>query len=127
MSESLQISEAESIVMEVLWKEHPLSAEQVVAALAKTQSWQEPTVKTLLNRLLKKHAVRATRDGRRYLYTPAIERAQWQGTVSEGFVDRVFGGRLVPLVVHFGRHGRLSAQELEELRRLIDEISDDVR
>ena len=48
----MQISEAESVVMDVLWRRHPLGAEDVVLALADRQDWQEPTIKTLLNRLL---------------------------------------------------------------------------
>ena len=64
----MQISEAESVVMDVLWQRSPLAAEEVVAALAPRQDWQEATVKTLLNRLLNKGAIAADKDGRRYLY-----------------------------------------------------------
>jgi predicted transcriptional regulator len=49
----MQISEAESAVMETLWQRSPLTSEDVVAALAHTRQWQEATIKTLLNRLLK--------------------------------------------------------------------------
>ena len=73
----MQISEAESVVMEVLWARSPQSAEEVVDALAGRQEWQEATIKTLLNRLLNKGAVRAQREGRRYLYAPAIRREDW--------------------------------------------------
>ena len=57
----MPISDAESQVMEVLWERHPLGADEVVAALAESTDWQEPTVKTLLNRLLKKRAIAAQR------------------------------------------------------------------
>jgi len=60
-----QISEAEAVVMDVLWRSHPLGADEVVAALA-ARDWAEPTIKTLLNRLLTKGAIAAERDGRRY-------------------------------------------------------------
>ena len=61
----MQISEAESVVMDVLWKRSPLSAEEVVSSLSGQQEWQEATVKTLLNRLLNKGAISAEKDGRR--------------------------------------------------------------
>ncbi|HTA64641.1 MAG TPA: BlaI/MecI/CopY family transcriptional regulator, partial [Xanthomonadaceae bacterium] len=73
----MRISEAESVIMELLWQRSPLAAEDVVAALGKSQEWQEPTIKTLLNRLLTKQAICADKDGRRYLYSPLLERAEW--------------------------------------------------
>ncbi|MFK5283828.1 BlaI/MecI/CopY family transcriptional regulator, partial [Lacticaseibacillus paracasei] len=54
MKQDIDISEAESAVMEVLWRRHPLAADDIVAALAESQLWQEATIKTLINRLLKK-------------------------------------------------------------------------
>ena len=55
--ETTPISEAEAMVMEVLWRSSPRSAEEVIAALAGDTGWAEPTVKTLLNRLLNKGAI----------------------------------------------------------------------
>jgi len=121
----MQISEAEAVVMDVLWQRHPQAAEEVVAALATRSDWAEPTVKTLLNRLLNKGAIRADRDGRRYLYAPVLAREAWIAQQSEGFVDRVFGGRVAPLVAHFSERGRLTAADVAELKRLISEIEDD--
>lgn len=120
----MQISEAESIVMEVLWRTQPLAAEDVVAALATSQQWQEPTIKTLLNRLLKKRAIQAQRDGRRYLYAPVLRRQDWVMGESQGLLERLFGGRVAPLVAHFSDQGELSAKDIAELRKLLEEIDD---
>ena len=121
----LQISEAESAVMEILWRRSPLAAEEVVSALDKSQDWQEATIKTLLNRLLKKKAIRAEKDGRRYLYSPLLARADWVQTQSEGLLDRLFGGRVAPLVAHFSERRKLSRKDIAELKRLIAEIDDE--
>ena len=123
----MTISESEAVVMEVLWGEHPLAAEDVVARLATRSDWAEPTIKTLLNRLLKKGAVRADRDGRRYLYSPVLDREAWVSRQSQGVVDRLFGGRVAPLVAHFSERGKLSQDDIDALRRLIEEIDDDRR
>ncbi|NYE60266.1 putative transcriptional regulator [Duganella sp. 1224] len=120
----VQISEAESQVMEVLWTGSPRTAEDVVAALSDQQPWQEATIKTLLNRLLKKGALRADRDGRRFLYAPLLTRDQWVVAESSSMVERLFGGRIAPLVAHFGQHGKLSASDLDELKRLVQKLSD---
>jgi predicted transcriptional regulator len=121
----VSISDAESLVMEVLWDKHPLGSDDVVAALAERADWREPTVKTLLNRLLKKRAIAADRDGRRYLYRPLLTRADYVHAQSKGLLDRLFGGRVAPLVAHFSEHHKLTRKDLAELKRLIAELDDD--
>jgi len=118
----MSISDAESQVMEVLWNEHPLSAEEVVAALTKSTDWQEPTIKTLLNRLLNKRAIAAQRDGRRYLYRPLLSRDDYVHAQSKSLLDRLFDGRVAPLVAHFSEQRKLSKKDIAELKRLIEEI-----
>lgn len=120
----MQVSEAESIVMEVLWQRHPLAAEDVVRALAEAQDWQEATIKTLLNRLLNKGAIRAEKQGRRYLYAPVLQREDWVLDESQGLLERLFDGRVAPLVAHFSTHRMLSRKDIAELRRLLEEIDD---
>jgi len=120
----MQISEAESVVMDVLWARNPLTAEEVVAALAGTRQWQEPTIKTLLNRLLKKHAVQAAREGRRYLYSPVLQRDDWLAQQSSGMVERLFGGRVAPLVAHFSEQGKLTQADIDELRALVEKLDE---
>lgn len=123
----MQISEAESIVMDVLWRTHPLAAEDVVAALGDAQQWQEATIKTLLNRLLNKGAIAATKDGRRFLYSPVLQREDWVHGESQGLLERMFGGRVAPLVAHFSQHRKLSKADIAELRKLLEEIDDESR
>ncbi|GLQ46829.1 BlaI family transcriptional regulator [Dyella lipolytica] len=119
---TVPISEAESRVMEVLWQDAPLTSEQIVAAVQLNSDWHEKTIRTLLNRLLGKGAVEATRDSRRYLYSPLLSRAQWQSQESHSLLDRVFGGRVAPLLAHFSQHEKLSAKDVAELRKLVDAI-----
>ncbi len=121
----MQISDAESVVMDVLWQQHPLGADEVVVALARQQDWQEATIKTLLNRLLKKGAISARKEGRRYLYTPQLKREDWVQKESRGLLDRLFDGRVAPLVAHFSKHQTLSRKDVAELRRLIEELDDE--
>lgn len=128
MNDEMQsgVSDAESHVMEVLWSTpEPLGAEQVIAALSDTRQWQAATVKTLLNRLLRKGAVTAQKDGRRFLYRAVLQRQDWLARESEGMVQRLFGGRIAPLVAHFSSQRKLSQADIQELRKLIDELDDD--
>jgi BlaI family transcriptional regulator, penicillinase repressor len=123
----MQISEAESVVMDVLWRKHPLTAEDVVTALARSQHWQDATIKTLLNRLLKKGAIAASKEGRRYLYSPQLRREDWVLDESRGLLDRLFGGRVAPLVAHFSEQRKLSRRDIADLRKLLEEVDDDNR
>ena len=119
------ISEAESVVMSILWQRHPATAEDIIAALAGQQDWQVATVKTLLNRLLNKGAICADKDGRRYLYAPVLQREEWLSQQSESLLDRWFGGRVAPLVAHFSKQRKLSARDIDELKALIEGMRDD--
>jgi predicted transcriptional regulator len=121
---AISITEAESVVMEVLWTRSPMPTEDVITALEGEQHWQEATIKTLLNRLLKKKAIKATKDGRRFLYSPVITRDDWVLSESKGMLDRLFAGRVAPLAAHFSRHGKLTKRDIADLKRLIAEIDD---
>jgi BlaI family transcriptional regulator, penicillinase repressor len=90
--------------------------------LGRATDWHEKTIRTLLNRLLGKGAIQAERDGRRYLYRPVLTREQWQSQESRSLLDRVFGGRVAPLLAHFSAHERLSKRDIAELRKLLDDI-----
>jgi len=116
----MKISGAESVVMEAVWRKSPLSAEEISGEVAGPQGWTEATVKTLINRLLKKHALGATRDGRRFLYRPLVARAAYVQAESQGLLDRLFDGRLAPLVSHLSQARALSPEDIAELKTLIE-------
>lgn len=121
----MKISEAESQVMQFLWDRHPSTANDVFSALGSVNDWTEATVKTLLGRLRNKGAVTVQPDGKRFLYRPAIERDAWVLAESSHLVDRLFDGRLAPLVSHFSSHGKISKGDLNELRELIERLDDE--
>lgn len=121
----MRITEAESRIMDALWRESPLSADGIVADVTARQPWGEATVKTLINRLLKKKAIKSERVDGRHQYRPLVQRADYVQTESQDLLDRLFGGELAPLVAHFARSRTLKPDEVARLKRLIDEIPDD--
>ena len=76
-------------------------------------------------RLLKKRAIAAQRDGRRYLYRPLLKREDYVHVASKNLLDRLFDGRVAPLVAHFSERRKLSKKDIAELKRLIEEIDHD--
>lgn len=114
-----RISDAEHAVMEVLWEEAPLTAQDVAERVDPARDWSIATVKTLLGRLLAKRAIAHDVDGRRYLYRPAVAREEYVAGESRRMIDRLFGGRLTPLVAQLAERDELSPQDIDEIEALL--------
>ena len=117
-----QISEAEHAVMEALWQRSPLTAAEVCESVCESRDWSLATVKTLLSRLVSKDAVLTEPDGRRFLYSPAIARADYVGGESRRLVDRLFGGKAASLVAHLAEQEALSENDIAEIEALLKEL-----
>lgn len=117
-----RISEAEHAVMEVLWERSPLTATDVCETVCRARGWSLPTVKTLLSRLVQKGAIETKPDGRRFLYSPLLERADYVGEESQRLVDRLFGGRAAPLLAHLAEAEALTPEDIAEIEALLKEI-----
>lgn len=120
-----RISTAESQIMEALWAKGPMGAEDIVGEVGGPQNWGEATVKTLINRLLKKKAIASERTGGRAIYRPLVSRADYVTGESQGLLDRLFGGEVAPLVAHYAKHRPLSSEEIERLKSLIAALERD--
>ena len=114
-----RISEAEHAVMEVLWRDAPLGAAEVAAQVDPGRGWSIRTVKTMLSRLLAKGAIVHEEEGRRYLYRPAVSRDDFLSRESGRLIDRMFGGRVTPLVAHLAEQNRLTPADIEEIEALL--------
>lgn len=117
-----RISESELVVMEPVWQSAPLSAAQIADAVASERNWSIQTVKTLLSRLVAKGALTAERDGRRFLYRPLVERDAYRAQATQSIVDRLFGGRVSPLVAQLAEQESLSDADIAELKALIKRL-----
>jgi len=115
-------SESEMQVLSALWEESPQTAADLTSRIGKINGWTQATVKTLLARLVQKGAVTAEADGRRYLYSPAIERAEAVGEESQRFVDRLFGGRVSPLIAHLADREALTDTDIAEIEALLKKL-----
>ena len=121
MSELPRISESEWDVMNVLWEDHPQTAQEVSTRLSDRRQWSDRTVKTLLARLVKKGVLAYEVDGKRYLYRPAVDRESCVAAESRSFLERVHRGAASPLLMHFLRQNKLTPEELSEIRRVLEE------
>ena len=116
-----RISAAEWEVMKVIWQKSSCSAAEVVSALSPSRTWSVGTIKTLLNRLHSKGALRFEKVGKSYLYFPTVAEDRIRAAETESFVDRVFDGAFSPMLAHFARSRKLSDKDLDDLERILKE------
>jgi BlaI family penicillinase repressor len=117
----VNISPAEWRVMQVIWNRKAATAAEVIEALAGETGWQHRTIRTLLGRLLAKEVLTAEAEGNRYVYRPAVSRARCVRAQSRSFLNKVFGGDTAELLAHFVRGAAISPEQIEELKRLLDQ------
>jgi len=115
------ISDAEWQVMEAIWLSHPMAASEVIDALGAKSGWKPNTIRTLLARLVKKGALTYSESGNRYIYMPRFTREEHVSCASETFLDRIFGGTARGLLIHFAESGKLTKQDIAELKRILDQ------
>jgi BlaI family transcriptional regulator, penicillinase repressor len=117
-----KISDTEWEVMRIVWAHHPITAADIVAKLtAADPTWHPKTTRTLLARLVEKKALDYEERGRVYVYQPRVSEQECVAAASGSFVERVFGGSLKPMFVHFIEQRRLTRKDLDDLRALLDE------
>ena len=117
-----RISDAEHAVMEALWRKSPRTAAEVCEEVCEQRDWSLATVKTLLSRLVAKEAIAAEPEGRRFLYSPLVKRAEYVGGESRRRVDRLFGGRAAPLFAHLAEQEALSEDDIAAIEQLLKEL-----
>jgi predicted transcriptional regulator len=124
----MDISPAESQIMEALWRAGPMTPDDIVATVGPANNWARNTVRVLITRLLKKGAIKGGKaeDGR-FLYGALLARSAYVQAESQGLLDRLFEGKLAPLVAHFAEHRNLTPEDLAKLTALIAEIDNDRR
>lgn len=116
------IAESEWSIMEALWESNPQTASEVTKTLRPTTNWAENTVRTLLTRLVEKGALKTGENasGTR-TYLPAVKREACVRAEGESFMQRMFGGAAKPLLVHFAQNSKLTAEEVKELKKILDQ------
>jgi len=114
-----KISDAEWVVMKVLWERGPLTTGAVVEALD-SSDWKPKTIHTLLGRLARKGALSFERKGREYLFRPLVSADECEHALARSFLGRFFGGEIAPFLARFVERERLKPSEIEELKRILD-------
>lgn len=115
-----EISNAEWQVMNIIWDTQPTTASEIIKELTKTNAWSPATIRTFLHRLVKKGALKFEEDGNRYKYRAAVKRSSTIKHASRSFLSLVFDGQSGPLLTHFVKDSKLSPEEIQELKQLLE-------
>ncbi|MDF2520704.1 MAG: transcriptional repressor, CopY family [Clostridia bacterium] len=116
-----QISEAELEVMKVLWELDQGTSSQIVERLVQNTQWKPKTIQTLITRLVSKGAVRAEDTGNKaFLYVPAVKEEEYRSFANESFLKKVYDGSTKLMLASFIRESKLSRDDIEDLKKLLD-------
>ena len=119
------LSEAEWNIMESLWEESPKVGSRIVADLAGRVGWSRSTTLTMLKRMTEKGLIACEDNGRMRVYVPLIERETAVKKETDNFLKRVYHGSASMLVSSFIKKQRLTAEELLELREILDKAEEE--
>ncbi|ADQ07087.1 transcriptional repressor, CopY family [Caldicellulosiruptor hydrothermalis 108] len=117
----LKPSEAELEVMKVLWEEgKPLSAPEIVQRLKeKDIKWEKSTIYTLIDRLVKKKAIKQEKKDKLYYYSPSISKEEYAKIETARVLNKLFNGSVKDLIAALVESGNLKKEELEEIKKLL--------
>ena len=120
MKRTPKISEAEWEVMKVLWESSPRTANDIVEELTGKTTWKRETIRTLINRLVTKKALKFEKKGRQYHYSPRVSRAECVKAETESFVSRFGAGAIEPMLAAFVEEKKLSTEKIARLKQILE-------
>lgn len=116
-----KVTRAEWDVLEVLWGKAPLSAREVFDRLPEKRKGSLQTIRTLLERLLAKNVIRRFDTHGIFVFEPERSRDEVVRDEGKSFLQRFFDGRPELGAAYFIEHEELPAEELERLKKLLDD------
>jgi len=117
----MKLFDSERKVMEVLWREGGISAGQVVKILKEETGWNRNTTYTVIKKCVDKGAIKREEPG--FICSPLISRQEVQDFETEELIDKMFDGSKEKFFAAFLDGKKLSRQEVDSLKKLIDDLS----
>lgn len=122
MPERKTLGDLQSAIMRVLWRRGEASAADVHAALLAERGLAPTTISTMLRKMEEKGVVMHRKDGRQFLYRPAVSQEEVRRSMVGDLVDRLFAGDPGQLVSHLLSQHEVSGEEVAELKALLEEL-----
>ncbi|NMM64929.1 BlaI/MecI/CopY family transcriptional regulator [Clostridium sp. P21] len=125
MKNNTNISDAELEVMKIIWKYSEITSNKIIEQLESKSKWKPNTIKTLINRLLNKDAISFRKDGKEYYYHSLISEDDYINEESKSFLNKIFNGSINSMVSNFVNNKKLSCEEIEELKDILNKSNSD--
>jgi predicted transcriptional regulator len=116
------IGRAEMEILRYITDHHPVSVREVADGVCAAKGHVRTTALNVMERLREKGYLKRRKAGGIYQYSPSVPRAELLRSLVREFVTRSLGGSLSPFVAYLTEEGKLSAEELDELRNLVREM-----
>lgn len=113
-------SPAETEILRLVWQRKRATVQEVCHQLPAARKIAYATVQTLLRRLEKKGYLKHDVEGKAHVFYPSVEQDHVIRRSVGDFLDRLFGGDPIPLMHYLAQHGKVSAKDIEELKRLVE-------
>jgi len=113
------LSPSETEILRLVWKLDKATVQDVCNKLPAKRKIAYATVQTLLRRLEKKGYVKHNIRGKAHVFFPAVKKERVIKRSVSDFLDRLFGGDPVPLMQYLAEHGKIDADDIEKLKRLV--------
>ena len=115
------ISDSEFEVMKIIWNTNPVKSSDIIKVLSSEKNWSESTIKTLINRLLKKESISYNKEGKTYLYYPLIDEHSYIKKESKSFLQKFYAGSLNNMLSFFIQDEKLDSKDIENLKSLLQQ------
>ena len=115
-----KIFESEYRFCQILWEREPVKSTELVKLCKEKLGWSKATTYTVIKRLSERGVVKSE-DA---VVTSLVSREEAENARIDELVEDTFGGSLPAFVAAFSRHKKLSAEEADALRKLIEEAED---
>ena len=112
-----ELTEAEWAIMKVVWENEPCAAGTVQDSLAKQRGWAYSTVKTMMDRMVRKGVLKTTRIRNLNLFSSCISQTQAKSGEFRKMLKRAFDGALAPMMQFLIENEKFSPEEIKELRK----------
>lgn len=114
-----KISDAEYIIMQVLWVQGPSPSQEIIEQVNRSMSWAPTTVRTLLKRLTDKGFIEVQQQGKRYIYTPLISQHDSFVSVVDNLLTHICSTKMGETIVEIIKRSPLTHQDIVQLEKII--------
>jgi predicted transcriptional regulator len=120
--ESIKLFDSELKVMEIIWEKEPITAKELSLELNASIGWNKNTTYTIIKKLVDKGII--IREDPNFVCTSLVKKAYIQSAETNSLIEKLYNGSKKKFFAAFLQNEKLTKDEIEELRDLIDKSDD---